>query len=286
MAASSDSEFLSQKTDAELQFLVQHPDLYHPDLVYTARLELRRRGIRPDLLHEAHTESAPLPQAPDEVSYEEPSWWQRPGAVWVVVLAILLLGGVFYLQSRSASGQQDAAVTDTADDAPLVLQSVETHVIPSFDSLTRAQIAQEMRQLPAAERTRDTAATRRYRLLAERYWKAENQTLYVLERVNKAAADSTLPGQATTVLEEWRRLTKALVYDFSLTPVLAERMNVMRRGAYLRIELLQTMRSRYQGGEPVYDNYLTGLRDSATVMHEALLSRQKWIDGLRRGTSL
>ncbi|QNH63367.1 hypothetical protein [Hymenobacter sediminicola] len=284
MAASSspESEFFTQKTDAELLFLAQHPELYHPDLVNTARRELRRRGLNPDPEVEPQPMGTHLPPYDDSA---EPMWWQRPG-VWVGVLAVLLLGGVLYWKSMSGNQARQDELAQQAKTGPAVLKTVETHLIPSFDSLTRTQIAQEMRQLPASERTLDTTATRKYRLLAERYWKAENQTLYLLDRVHQAAPDSALPGQTVTVVEEWRRLTKALVYDHGLTPVLAERMDVMRRGAYLRIELLQSIKGRFEDGQPVYNEYLTTLRDSATVMHEALLSREKWAAGLRRGTSL
>ncbi|MBD2714919.1 hypothetical protein KBK19_07725 [Microvirga sp. STR05] len=284
MAASSspESEFFTQKTDAELLFLAQHPELYHPDLVSTARRELRRRGLNPDPEVEPQPMGAHLPPYDDS---EEPMWWQRPG-VWVTVLAVLLLGSGLYWKSLRGNKTRQDELAQQAKDAPAVLKTVETHLIPSFDSLTRTQIAQEMRQLPASERTLDTTATRKYRLLAERYWKAENQTLYLLDRVRQTAPDSALPGQTVTVVEEWRRLTKALVYDHGLTPVLAKRMDVMRRGAYLRIELLQSIKGRFEDGQPVYNEYLTTLRDSATTMHEALLSREKWAAGLRRGTSL
>jgi hypothetical protein len=68
--------------------------------------------------------------------------------------------------------------------------------------------------------------------------------------------------------------------------VLAERMDLMRRAAYLRIETLQGISGRFQAGQPVLDKQMVALRDSATAMREALLNREKWNAQLMRGTSL
>jgi hypothetical protein len=283
MSSAPDSEFFTEKTDAELVFLARNPTLYHPDLVNLARRELRRRGLSPDPTTELQPMGTHLPAYTAGNDDEPaPALWQRP-ALWVSVLAVLLLGGVLYWQNQNAARSQAAAQARKAAGPP-VLVSVESRVIPAFDSLMRTQIAQELRQLPAAERTRDTVATRKYRRLAERYWKAENQTTYLLNQLRQTGPDATLPGQTSTVLEEWHRLNKALAYDHHLTPVLTERMELMRRSAYLRMDLLQTIRGHYQDGQPISNPYLTKLRDSATVMREALLSREKWTGRLRRAT--
>jgi hypothetical protein len=280
MSSPSDSEFIQQKTDAELLYLARNPELYHTDLVNTARRELRRRGISPDPTTESQPMDSHLPvYADDELA---PALWQRP-ALWIGVLVALLLGGLIYWQNQQAARRQ-AAEQARKEAGPPVLETVQTRVIPAFDSLTRTQIAQELRQLPAAERTRDTVATRKYRLLAERYWKAENQSTYLLRPLRTTQPDATLPGQASTVLEEWHRLNKALAYDHKLTPVLSERVELMRRAAYLRMDLLQNLSGRYGNGLPIYTPQLVRLQDSATVMREALLSRDKWTARLRRGT--
>ncbi len=279
----SDPDFLTAKADAELLYLVQHHELYHPDLVNVARRELQRRGLSPDPATPPPSPRNAYFPAHEEAA--EPSLWQRPG-LWVGVLAALLVGGLLYWSNQTAQQAQAAVAAQTAV-APPVLRSVETHLIPAFDSLTRAQVAQEMQVLPAATRTQDTTATRKYRLLAERYWKAENQSTYLLEHVRAATApDSALPGQAVLVEQEWRRLTKALVYNHGLTPALSERMEVMRRAAHLRIETLQSMSGRFQAGQPVFDTQIAIMHDSATTIREALLNRDKWARRVLRGTSL
>lgn len=278
MSSVPPSGSLTEKTDAQLLFLAQHPELYHADLINAARRELRRRGVSPD-----PAQPEPLPRAAHILPYAEevePAFWQRP-APWVGLLAALLIGGILYwsnLQSKAAA----ALAAQQAEEGPVQLETVATHLIPTFDSLTRTQIAQEMRQLSAAERTEDTAATRKYRLLATRYWNAENQSAYLLDQFNGTAADAGLASQAPVVVEEWRRLTKALVYNHGLTAVLSERMDVMRRAAYLRIETLEEVARHAQNNQPILDPAIISLRDSATHMRESLLSRQQQRNQMRR----
>ncbi|UOQ65144.1 hypothetical protein [Hymenobacter volaticus] len=274
------SDSLSQKTDGELLFLAQHPELYHADLIAAARRELRRRGISPD-----PAQPEPLPRENYILPYQEeqePSLWQRP-TPWVVLLAVLLVGGILYWKNMQSKATQ-AVVAQQEIEGPIELETVETHLIPTFDSLTRTQIAQEMRQLSPAARSEDTTATRKYRLLATRYWNAENQSAYLFKELKGDASDVGLAKQAPVVIEEWRRLTKALVYNHGLTATLAERMDLMRRAAYLRIETLQEIARRAQNDQVILDPDITNLADSAAQMRESLLSREKWNGRLRRAT--
>ena len=96
------------------------------------------------------------------------------------------------------------------------------------------------------------------------------------------ATDAALARQAPVVVETWRRLTKALVYDHSLTPVLAERINLMRRAAYLRIEALQEVARHAQNDQPILDPNILNLRDSASTMRESLLSREQQRSQMRQ----
>ncbi|WP_022822668.1 hypothetical protein [Hymenobacter norwichensis] len=265
----SSSNSLTNKTDAQLLFLAQNPSLYHPDLIVAALQELRRRGISPE-----PATPVPRPHHPrTDEDVAEPAFWQRP-APWVGLLVVLLMGSILYWNNMQSKAAQTVAVRPV-EEKPIVLETVETHLIPTFDSLTRTQIAQEMRQLTVAERTADTASTRRYRILATRYWDAENQSGYLFGKLNGKATDAVLANQAPVVIETWRRLTKALVYDHSLTPVLAERINLMRRAAYLRIQALQEVARHAQNDQPILDPSILNLRDSATHMRESLLSREE-----------
>ncbi|MDF7813698.1 hypothetical protein [Hymenobacter sp. YC55] len=271
---------LSQKTDSELLFLAQHPELYHADLIAAARRELRRRGISPD-----PAQPEPLPRENYILPYQEehePSLWQRP-TPWVVVLAVLLIGGVLYWNNMQKQASQ-AVAAQQEEEGPIELETVQTHLIPTFDSLTRTQIAQELRQLSPSALSEDTTATRKYKLLATRYWNAENQSTYLFKQLKGNADDVALARQAPVVIEEWRRLTKALVYNHGLTATLAERMDLMRQAAYLRIETLQEVARRAQNDQVIVDPDIIHLADSAAQMRESLLSRAKWTGRLRRAT--
>ncbi|HEX8424770.1 hypothetical protein [Hymenobacter sp.] len=279
MSALPPSDSISEKTDAQLLFLAQHPELYHADLIAAARRELRRRGVSPD-----PAQPEPLPRENYILPYQEDtelSFWQRP-APWVALLAVLFIGGILYWSNMNTKAAQALAAQQAKEEGPVTLESVETHVIPTFDSLTRTQVAQEMRQLSAADRTEDTTATRKYKLLATRYWNAENQSTYLLKQLKGTAADKAVAGQAPVIIEEWRRLTKALVYNHGLTATLAERMDLMRRAAYLRIETLEEIARHAQNDQVVLDPSIIHLADSATQMRESLLSREKWNGRLRR----
>lgn len=274
------SDSLSQKTDNELLFLAQHPELYHADLIAAARRELRRRGISPD-----PAQPEPLPRENYILPYQEeqePSLWQRP-TPWVVVLAVLLIGGILYWNNMQKQATQSVAAQQE-EEGPIELETVQTHLIPTFDSLTRTQIAQELRQLSPSALSEDTTATRKYKLLATRYWNAENQSAYLFKQLKGNADDVALARQAPVVIEEWRRLTKALVYNHGLTATLAERMDLMRQAAYLRIETLQEVARRAQNDQVIVDPDIIQLADSATQMRESLLSRAKWNGRLRRAT--
>ncbi|WP_375434469.1 hypothetical protein [uncultured Hymenobacter sp.] len=278
MATLPPSDSLSQKTDGELLFLAQHPDLYHADLIAAARRELRRRGISPD-----PAQPEPLPRENYILPYQEeqePSFWQRP-APWVALLAVLLVGGILYWQNAQNKASQLVAAQQVEEE-PIKLETVETHLIPTFDSLTRTQIAQEMRQLSPTDRSEDTTATRKYKLLATRYWNAENQSAYLFKQLKGTATDVAVARQAPVVIEEWRRLTKALVYNHGLTATFAERMDLMRRAAYLRIETLEEIARHAQNDQVILDPTIINLADSATQMRESLLSREKWNGRLRR----
>ena len=94
----SPADFYHQKTDEQLRFFVEHPELYQPELVEAARRELRRRApAAPALQPASVAEYVPISQ-------EAPArGWGKAVALGVGLLA--LGGGTYWLKQRD-----DAAV--------------------------------------------------------------------------------------------------------------------------------------------------------------------------------
>ncbi|TGE15180.1 hypothetical protein [Hymenobacter elongatus] len=252
--ASSPADFLLSKTDAELLFLAQNPDFYHADLVAAAGRELRRRGV---------ARAAEPPAAYYQDEDEAPARnWRMPA----VGIGLLALAAILYFWPTGTKNWQNKQ----GPVAQRELVAVQTHVFPTFDSLTATQLHQMPRTLPAAERT-DTTAQRKFLLLARRFWEAENQTDYLCHEVQAARIDSTFPGQVDITLDKWKRLTSALVYDHKLQPAMTARVELMRHAAVVRRETLAAMKNQYLYGQPPLDRSLLYLNDSVMVLRQTLL---------------
>ncbi|TGE22432.1 hypothetical protein E5K00_19530 [Hymenobacter aquaticus] len=248
---------LQSKTDAELLFLAQNPSFYHPDLVRAARQELARRGVALPV--------APAPetaQATDEPDDVPPRRWQLPA----LLLGLLGLAAALYWWPVGNKNWKNKLGPVPKRE----LVAVPTHVLPSFDSLTTAQLGQMPATLPTPER-RDTTAQRKFLLLARRFWEAENQSDYLYQQALAARIDSTFPGQVDLTLDKWRRLTSVLVYDHKLQPTMSARVASMHHAALVRRETLTTMKGLYLSGRPPLDQGLMYFNDSVTVLRQALL---------------
>ena len=234
MSVPSDS-FL-QKTTEELLYLVQHPELYHPELLAEAGRELRRRGAT--VPRPAHTEAAP-----ELNEYEQPAassvmrWW--PAAA--LGAAVLGLG---WWGLRDSPGAEAAK---PAEPKPIVLEAVQTKQLPTFEAEAARQMAATRRQLPAADRA-DTTATGRFARTARRYWLAENAAAYLTAQAQGDSASSVFTGQIDLTLERITWFMKARAYDQHLHPIMEERLNEMQQGLTLRRSSLQTIKSQYELG--------------------------------------
>ncbi|RSK46844.1 hypothetical protein [Hymenobacter rigui] len=246
MSSSSDS-FL-QKTTEELQYLVQHPELYHAALVAEAGRELRRRGAT--LPRPATAEPVAAP-APVYDAYAEPTpsplirWW--PAGLIAAAVAGLAWWGL-----RDSTASTPAAVKP-ATNAPIVLESVKTSRMPDFEVETARQVANTRRQLPAQDRT-DTTATGRYARTARRYWLAENAAAYLTAQAQGDSASNLFPNQVDLALERISWFMKARAYDQHLHPVMEARLNEMEQGMLLRRSSLQTLRTQYSVGAEVTES--------------------------------
>ncbi|AIZ64426.1 hypothetical protein PK28_13415 [Hymenobacter sp. DG25B] len=266
-SSTSGSDFLSQKTTDELLFLIRNPSLYHDTLVTAAQQELRQRAINP---HQAIIDS------------REPQieWDTDSGSRinWPAVLTILLfIGGAFlywwHMPAKHGSGPDGAP-------GPAVLETVASRPIPNFTAQTKASVQRMKQLLPAAAR-RDEKATRKYLILAERFWNAEHQSAYLAKEVTTARIDSTFPTQVELTYQEWRKLTSVLVYNHNLKPIMQARVDLMQDVAQREMTALGQMRRNYQLGNPPLNEQvritmapvpqlLAELQGKATTLHVSL----------------
>lgn len=237
--ATPGTDVLLQKTDDELRYLVQHPELYHSSLVETALGELRRRGV-----------SLPpaTPPAPTHAHYthhdqddETPSGVGR----WLPAAAIVLAlsgAGYWLLAPKKPAATATKAVVAPK---PIVLESVQATPLPAFEAEAAVQVRKMRQLLPAADRA-DTTAAGRYSRMARRYWLAENAGAHLTKQALDNKASTVFAGQVTIALDRISWFMKAKAYNQSLTPTMEARLTTMQQGLVIRRALLENLKSQYE----------------------------------------
>jgi len=248
----------SQKTEAELLYLVHHPAYYHPDVVTAARRELHQRGV--DTRPEINTVTT-TPE-PDFADLPVERRWVAP-AVGLGLLVAALLGWRYYEVSKPT-------VATVRKPLPTTLRTVALRPVQTFDSLTNSQVQKQQALLPAAERA-DTTAMRNYLILARRYWTAENQAEYLYKQAIQSETDDRFSGLVDLNSEQWRSLTNVLVYDLKLQPTMKKQLAVMEYAADLRMRSLNEMAFRDAQGLPALIPSTHTHRDSAFYLRQVLL---------------
>ncbi|GGE93845.1 hypothetical protein [Hymenobacter cavernae] len=257
-SAAQPSDFFYQKTEAELRYLVQHPDFYHPDVVAAARRELHRRGVN------TPTEAAPPAPSAEPEFAELPA--ERRWAAPAAGLGLLLLA---LLGWRSYEGARPAAPKATKP-LPATLQAVALRPLRSFDSLTTVQVRQQKVLLSAADRI-DTTATRKYLLLARRYWTAENQAEYIYTLAAQNQTDDRFAGLLRLNAEQWHSFTGVLGYNHKLRPAMQQKLALMNRAADLRMAVINQLAFRSTQGLPLLIAPMQTSRDSAFYLRQMVL---------------
>ncbi len=215
------TDFYSQKTDAELLFFVEHPELYQPSLVEAARRELRRRGIAPAMPEVTYSSPA-APAAASGMSL---------GLLTLLVAVVLLvaLGGFYFVKQKDRPAPAAAPRK-----APPQLTEVATSVIPDFGPAVVSCVQRQVQRVPAAERKAaagETLPMHQYRELTKRFWTAEAQTEYVLNQARQGQLDAALPGHVQAAGASWEQWDKALRYSYKFGPVMANHLDIMTRVA-------------------------------------------------------
>ncbi|MBD2770294.1 hypothetical protein IC235_20600 [Hymenobacter sp. BT664] len=221
--ADSFPDFYHQKTDAELLFLVAHPEHYQPSLIDEARRELGRRGVP--------LPAPASPAAPPAVD-ERAARTISPTLLIVAALLVVGLGIGYWVKGPNAPAPP--APLAAPRKGPPRLTEVVTSVVPNYDGVVAKVVEQQLRRVPAAERAAATQAHQplhQYRELVKRFWAAETQTEYVLEEARKGQPNAALPGHVEAVGATWRQWNKATVYSYKFGPAMADHLDLMMRVA-------------------------------------------------------
>jgi hypothetical protein len=222
----SASDFYHQKTDAQLLYFVEHPELYQPSLVAAARRELRRRGVQ---ITEPELAVAPALYTPSRS--RAPARSSKGGALSLALGGVLLASFISYYVLKEPDQPAPKAKTHKA---PPRLVEVPMSVIPNYAAAVAQCVDQQLLRVPAGERAAAKQANqplRQYRELTKRFWTAQTQTEYVFEQARKNNVTPALAGHVETVMTAWQQWNKATVYGYKFGPAMADHLDLMTRVA-------------------------------------------------------
>ncbi|WP_460555998.1 hypothetical protein [Hymenobacter daeguensis] len=235
------TDFYHQKTDAELQFFLDNPGYYQPELVAEARRELRRRGVLPSPPIVAPAPAPAYQPAPEAAP--APGLKTGPVVLGVAVVLALSLGGFYYVQQKNSPAAPAPAAEAppvAARKGPPQLTEVATSAIPNYD--VDGLVEQQLRRVPAAERAAAKAAgqpLRQYRELARRFWAAETQTEYLLNQAREGKAGPVFADQTLVARTTWSAWNKAAVYKYKFGPAMQRQLELMLDVASSQQHLLE-----------------------------------------------
>lgn len=258
---STTTDVLRAKTDAELQFFVENPGYYHPDLVAAARQELRHRGLGP-----APPTPTPAVVVAPTHDKERPGN-HRPVLITAFVLGLAAVSAVFFWVGWPATQPAPRPIAKPAAATPK-LETVESYAIPTFDidKIVAAQLA----RVPAAEK-QPPQTLRQFRELTRRFWAAETQTEHLTAQAYAGKANPSFTEQAEFVRQTWRDWNKAAVYGYRLGPVMQAQYELMGQVASSQQHILEKLPRLLTGKAFLTDKEMQA-RDADV---------QDWLAGLR-----
>jgi hypothetical protein len=273
---STATDVLRAKTDAELQFFVENPSYYHPDLVAAAWQELRHRGLGP----------APQPAAPAATSQTAdsepaadynvaPTGSKRPALITAFLLGLAGVSAIFFWARQPAASTASPAPKPAA--AVPKLETVESYAIPNFD--IDKLVADQLARVPAAEK-QTPQTLRQFRELTRRFWAAETQTEHLTAQAYAGKANPSFTEQTTFVRETWRGWNKAVVYRYHLGPVMQAQFERMGKVASSQQHVLAKLPGllenkaflkdkEMQARDNEVQDWLAGLRPASPVTGKA-----------------
>ena len=241
------TDFYHQKTEAELRFLIEHPEYYEADLIASAKREQRRRGVQ----------LAPLP-APIEANLDAPA--NLPRSEWSVgflnlamAAAVLLgLGYFYYTKYQGPAAQAVKQAQARPPKAPPRLIDVPTSAIPSYDGAVAATVVKQVARVPAAEKA-NPEHLRQFRSLCKRFWSAETQTEYLTNQAHNGKPSPMFAEQALVVRQTWRAWNQAAVYHFKFGPAMQADYDHMARAASSQQHILDLLPAKLTNREFLKD---------------------------------
>ncbi|WP_426061875.1 hypothetical protein [Hymenobacter sp. B1770] len=245
------SDFYQKKTDAELQYFLQHPEQYQPSLVDAARRELLRRGIAPV--------ASPAPLMVEEEVVPSRSW----GKMVALTMGLLALGGgSYWLQQRSEAQQ---AVLRAREEArrrlpPPKLTEVATSAIPNYDGVVARMVTEQLSKVPASEKA-NQQHLRQFRLLSKLFWAAQTQTEYLTNQAYEGKASPNFADQALVVRQTWDAWNQSAVYTYSFGPQMRERYSRMEKAAGSQQHILDILPGLLPNRQFLKDDEMTTRTD-------------------------
>jgi hypothetical protein len=224
------TDMLLLKTDTELQFFINNPSFYEPEVVAAAQREMQRRQPHAAQPYAASPSSAALTeQELTQANFDEAprrQAWALPSAI--AVLAVIAGLGFWSRQPATAEPPTPNAAAETKPVAKPLSLKLETAVsspIPYYD--TEGYVDKALALVPAAEKTNDQRVNQ-YRAISRRFWAAQNPSAYLIRLAQQGQPTPVFGAQVDVVLAQWHDLSRVLAYSYDFDPVMADHLDRMK----------------------------------------------------------
>jgi hypothetical protein len=147
-----------------------------------------------------------------------------------------------------ASTEQSAARAISPDS--LKLETAVATPLPKFD--VESPILRQLALLPAAERSADPAAMRRYQQLTRRFWLAQYSTEYLLKEAKTGHPNlPVFAQQLATTQGHWRVLREGLSQTPNMPATMADHLRRMQQAEQLQQAALSDLQADAAGQRPL-----------------------------------
>jgi hypothetical protein len=262
------TDMLLLKTDTELQFFINNPSFYQPEVVAAAQREMQRRQPHASQPYAASLSSAALTeQALTPADFDEAprrQAWALPSAV--VVLAVIAGLGFWSRQPATAeSPTPNAAETKpAAKPLSLKLETAVSSPIPYYD--TEGYVDKALALVPAAEKSNDQRVNQ-YRAISRRFWAAQNPSVHLIRLAQQGQPTPVFGAQVDVVLAQWQDLSRVLAYSYDFDPVMADHLDRMKIiSQYQRNALIELSNDCGAHKRPHLDSE-SSLEEQAKIAH-------------------